>query len=136
MPSKPKLPTLKPRLRELPDRLALLKPRRANSTGRDADPRRALKLNGAAWQKLRAHVLSCEPLCRDCTARGLTEPATDVDHRDGDPGNNDLTNLQPLCHSCHSLKTARDHGKKVSMGCDVHGMPLDPSHPWNRSASQ
>ena len=43
-----------------------------------------------------------------------------------------MDNLQPLCASCHSVKTARDNGKNVSMGCDINGMPLDPTHPWNR----
>lgn len=105
----------------------------ANRTGRDADPRRTLPLNRAAWQKLRASVLADEPLCRDCSARGVVEPATDVDHHDGNPGNNDRDNLVPLCHSCHSRKTARDHGARVGMGCGVDGMPLDPSHPWNAS---
>lgn len=102
----------------------------AKATGRDSDPRRTLPLNGAAWQRLRASVLAGEPLCRDCASRSIVTEATDVDHRDGNPGNNDPDNLQPLCHSCHSIKTARDHGKQVSMGHDTDGMPLDPSHPW------
>ena len=102
----------------------------SNATGRDADPRRTLKLNGSAWQKLRASVLAGEPLCRHCTARGLTVVATDLDHRDGNPGNNDAVNLQPLCHECHSRKTAADHGKNVRQGCDKDGMPLDPHHHW------
>lgn len=59
------------------------------------------------------------------------QPSTDVDHIDGDPGNNDRDNLQGLAHECHSRKTARDHGKKVYLGCDEHGMPLDEAHPWN-----
>ena len=33
----------------------------ANRTGRDADPRRTLKLNGAAWQRVRAEVLRRRP---------------------------------------------------------------------------
>lgn len=105
-------------------------PKRAKATGRDSDPRRTLPLNGAAWQRLRTSVLAGEPLCRDCASRSIVTEATDVDHRDGNPGNNDPDNLQPLCHSCHSIKTARDHGKQVSMGHDTDGMPLDPSHPW------
>lgn len=138
MPSAPKrptlkLPTLKPRLQELPPRVPLLKgPRASSRTGRDADPRRTIPLNSAAWQRLRRSVLASEPLCRHCTAEGRTVVATDLDHRDGNPGNNDLTNLQPLCHAHHSRKTAADHGKRVYMGCDEHGMPLDPDHPWNR----
>lgn len=109
--------------------------KKANKTGRDADPRRTLKLNGGAWQKLRASVLAGEPLCRECVRQGRTTPATDVDHRDGNPGNNDAVNLQPLCHSCHSIKTARDHGKDVRQGCDESGWPADPSHPWNEGTT-
>lgn len=78
-------------------------------------------------------MLRGEPCCQHCTAEGKTVPATDVDHRDGDPGNNDLTNLQPLCHEHHSRKMAKDHGKRVRYGCDEQGMPLDPDHLWNRT---
>ena len=113
----------------------MLKPK-ANRTGRDADPRRTLPLNGAAWQRLRASVLSGEPLCRLCTAQGKTVPATDVDHRDGNPGNNDMLNLAPLCHECHSRKTAADHGQRVRYGCDINGLPLDPDHPWRKESEK
>lgn len=107
--------------------------RPANRTGRDADPNRTLKLNGAAWQKLRASVLMDEPLCRHCAARGLTVPATDVDHMNG-ADDNRRESLQPLCHECHSRKTAREQGKKVAYGCDASGNPADPLHPWNQAA--
>jgi hypothetical protein len=56
-----------------------------------------------------------------------------VDHRDGNPANNDLVNLQPLCHECHSRKTAAEHGKRVAWGCDADGIPLDPAHPWRQA---
>lgn len=105
----------------------------ANRTGRDADPRRTLKLNGAAWQKLRASVLMDEPLCRHCAARGLPVVATDVDHMNG-ADDNRRESLQPLCHECHSRKTAKDQGKRVAYGCDASGTPADPLHPWNRAA--
>lgn len=95
-----------------------------NRTGRDADPRRTLALNKATWQKLRASVLAGEPLCRHCQAAGRLVTATDVDHISGNPGDNRLANLQPLCHACHSRKTATDHGKRVATGCDVNGYPL------------
>ena len=64
---------------------------------------------------------------------GLTVIATDLDHRDNDPSNNDLLNLQPLCHSCHSHKTMRDMGHNVRMGAATDGTPLDPYHPWNNA---
>ena len=98
---------------------------------------RTLALNGTAWRKLRAHVLAGEPLCRHCTAKGLTVLATEVDHHDNNPANNALQNLQPLCRMHHSLKTARAMGYTVNerMGCDASGKPLDPSHHWNKAAS-
>ena len=99
---------------------------------RQIETGRTLALNGKAWRVLRARVLDGEPLCRMCQAFGFMTEATDVDHINGDPGDNSTDNLQPLCHECHSLKTAADHGKAVNLGCDVSGMPLDPNHPWNR----
>ena len=105
----------------------------AKRTGRDADKTRTLKLNGSAWQKLRASVLAGEPLCRHCAARGLVVPATDVDHMNG-ADDNRLESLQPPCHECHSRKTAMENGKNVTFGCDASGTPADPSHYWNRAA--
>lgn len=133
MPSqRPKLQMLKPRVPMLEDRIPTLKAPRAKRSGRDADPRRTLPLNSAAWQRLRASVLAGEPLCRMCQARGLVVPATDVDHASGDPSDNSRENLTPLCHECHSRKTASDHGKRVNHGCDANGMPLDPNHTWHQ----
>jgi len=60
---------------------------------------------GSTWQRLRLLVLRGEPLCRHCGAA-----ATDVDHivpkRAGGPDT--MENLQPLCHSCHSIKTGKE----------------------------
>ncbi len=99
--------------------------------------RRTLSLNSAAWKRLRAEVLASEPLCRMCTARGLVVPATDVDHiedsREDYTDDNSRENLQSLCHTCHSLKTAASMNKSVFLGCDVNGVPLDPAHPWNKA---
>lgn len=96
---------------------------------------RLLPLNHAAWRKLRASVLMEEPLCRMCAAQGLTVVATDVDHIDNNPANNERSNLASLCHECHSRKTARDMGGNVRMGCATDGQPLDPHHHWNRPAT-
>ena len=70
-----------------------------------------------------------------CAARGLVVPATDVDHikdsRADYSDDNSRSNLQSLCHSCHSVKTAQDMGKSTTMGCDVNGIPTDARHHWN-----
>ena len=106
----------------------LLTLRKANPSGREADPRRTMPLNSARWRRLRAYVLAREPLCRHCG-----NVATDVDHISGDPSDNREANLQPLCHSCHSHKTGRERaGLSMVHGCDASGMPRDPVHPWNQ----
>lgn len=61
-----------------------------------------------AWQRIRQRILSTNPLCAHCRADGRVTLATEVDHivplREG--GTHDDNNLQPLCKSCHSSKTA------------------------------
>lgn len=102
--------------------------RPSRPSGRDADPRRTIPLNSHRWQRLRAATLAREPLCRDCK-----HVATDVDHDDGNPGNNRPENLVPRCHSCHSTKTMREqHGS--TYGCDVSGWPTDPRSHWNEKS--
>jgi len=95
---------------------------------------RLIPLNSAAWKKLRATVLAEEPLCRMCFARGLVVVATDVDHMRG-AADNSRDALQPLCHECHSRKTAKDMGGNVRMGCATDGTPLDVGHHWNKAAA-
>lgn len=69
-----------------------------------------------AWQKLRKAHLEAEPYCRECLRdRRVRVLAKHLDHIipkrefaegrvEGDP--NARENLQPLCHECHSRKTA------------------------------
>lgn len=67
---------------------------------------------GRNWRRLRAIVLAEQPLCADPDGVHGDEPplATEVDHivplRAG--GTNARSNLQALCKSCHSRKTARE----------------------------
>ena len=71
---------------------------------------------GWRWQQWRRMILAEEPLCRICTAGGLTVLATDVDHilPKSKGGTDDRSNLQPLCHECHSRKTMNEiHGKQA-----------------------
>jgi 5-methylcytosine-specific restriction enzyme A len=64
---------------------------------------------GGRWQRYRAMYLRSHPLCVACERAGITTPATDVDHivprRAG--GSDEESNLQALCHACHSAKTGR-----------------------------
>ena len=70
------------------------------------------------WQRLRKLVLHSEPLCRECKRPGRHTPATEVDHIVplAAGGTNDFENLQPLCHECHSRKTATENGGFGNLG--------------------
>jgi 5-methylcytosine-specific restriction protein A len=93
-------------------------PKHASGTPKRPDPRgsSAQRGYGYRWRKLRAAILAGEPLCRLCAERGLTVPATDVDHivpkAPGEPGQCvTAEELMPLCHACHSRKTStQDQG--------------------------
>lgn len=64
---------------------------------------------GRRWEKLRRMILDETPMCQ---AEGCNRIATQVDHilplREG--GTDERTNLQSLCHKCHSRKTAKEGG--------------------------
>ena len=88
------------------------------------------------WSILRAKVLRETPLCVQNGKRGGCGVfATEVDHITPHRGNPKLfwgrSNLQAMCRSCHSQKTAREVLCK-GPGADEHGMPLDPDHHWNQ----
>lgn len=72
----------------------------------------------ARWREMRAEQLIMEPYCRDCVAHGVRSAATDVDHIVPHRGDRklfyDKTNLQSLCHSCHSRKTIAEQSFKDS----------------------
>lgn len=81
---------------------------------RICDTGRPRVYNTRGWKKLRAAHLRRHPLCEECLKRGIVTIATDVDHivpHRGDPSLMwNPENLQSLCHSCHSRKTAREDG--------------------------
>ena len=60
-----------------------------------------------AWAKVSKYVRTNEPICRHCQ----NTAATMVDHivplKQGG-ARLELNNLQPLCRSCHAIKTARE----------------------------
>lgn len=64
---------------------------------------------GYRWRKFRKQYLRLHPVCAVCGRL-----ATEVDHIIPFKGDLskvfELDNLQPLCHECHSRKTAREDG--------------------------
>jgi len=74
--------------------------------------------NTSRWKKTRKYVLDHEPLCRMCLEKGKIRPASMVDHiiPIQDDSDEELAygfdNLQPLCESCHRVKTNMDQGKR------------------------
>ena len=77
---------------------------------RDAIGTTAERGYGGNWARLRRMVLAEEPVCRACAAGGRVALATDVDHilPKAKGGTDVRTNLQPLCHECHSRKTMNE----------------------------
>lgn len=97
--------------------------------------------NTAAWARLRKAHLARFPWCEGHKAMG--EPyvlANTVDHvhpiSEGGTAFPGHDGLASYCGPCHSAKTARGaeagavQSSKPRRGCDAHGNPLDPAHPW------
>jgi 5-methylcytosine-specific restriction protein A len=83
---------------------------------------------GSVWQRFRKAWFAQEPrLCAECARRGRIVPATVADHvrpHKGDPALFwDRENLQGLCASCHSVKTANEDG---GFGRPVQEQPTPP----------
>jgi 5-methylcytosine-specific restriction protein A len=64
----------------------------------------------AHWRNLRVRVLARDPICKMCS-RAASIVADHIKPHRGDWSLFcDLNNLQGLCASCHSIKTAREDG--------------------------
>ncbi len=93
--------------------------RQAASTGAGGGGRRRRYYNTRAWRVLRSQVLKRHKVCQ-CRVAGChsTEPvqcrslSTDVDHivPRSKGGGGRRSNLQGMCHPCHSRKTATEDG--------------------------
>jgi 5-methylcytosine-specific restriction endonuclease McrA len=95
--------------------------------------------NRRNWRdRLQPLKLAEQPLCELCLKVGRITRATTVHHlvdiAAGGAPYPELSELQSLCTSCHSMVTrARQCGVNyVAKGCDAHGLPLDPRHPFYR----
>lgn len=73
----------------------------------DTDRRPVERVRGRRLQALRAQLFTHEPLCRACAALGLVRAATIRDHIVPlfEGGDEDDTNIQPLCQTCSDAKT-------------------------------
>jgi len=76
----------------------------------DRQATRQYATNSPIWRRIRRQQLQRQPLCEDCSTSARPVPANTVDHKDGDSWNNEQSNLQSLCHSCHSSKTVQQDG--------------------------
>ena len=87
------------------------KPTQYNKDNRETATKRGYNTR---WNKARKIFLDNNPLCKHCFEQGIVEPATDVDHirpcTGDDPEFWNQNNWQGLCHSCHSIKTAKHDG--------------------------
>ena len=75
----------------------------------DNRPSSAQRGYDARWRSARELFLANEPLCRNCMLQNIITGADVVDHIIPHRGDHELfwdqTNWQPLCYSCHSIKT-------------------------------
>ncbi len=101
-----------------------------------------------AWQRLRTITLKAAN--GRCAVPRCPLPAKHVNHirsrRERPDLELDATNLEPLCKTHHDAHTGRRDGgfgnpvrpgqAAAHHGCDEHGMPRDPGHPWNASKAR
>lgn len=64
--------------------------------------------NSTPWRKLRAYVLTTNPLCKYCNLSGVLTPAVIGDHYRPKRLYPDLaldaSNIVPCCDTCHQIK--------------------------------
>lgn len=102
----------------------------------DHKPKAAKRGKSAEWHwmyllpvwkdDLRPTQLLLEPFCRECAKRGYRTRANEVDHVKPHRGDmaifTDRSNLQSLCHRCHSAKTMREqHEKRRNISASGRG---------------
>ncbi len=85
--------------------------REYDRAGRDPESKRFY--DSGRWRKARLSKLRTDPLCERCRSRGLLVPAAHVHHRielrDAPELALDESNLESLCHPCHSRHHAAPH---------------------------
>lgn len=94
-------------------------------------------LYDARWRKARLTHLASHPLCWMCLQSARITAATVVDHDPPHRGDSnkfwDTSTWRSLCKVHHdSTKQRAERRGGPIFGCDVDGMPLDPTHPWHQ----
>jgi len=91
------------------------------------------------WERVRAHQLRKEPLCKFCLDHGRVTPATIADHtvpwKRGLPDDAMrfwTTPLQSLCKRCHDSLKKQVEFQGYHRGINNQGFPIDPNHPFNK----
>lgn len=84
------------------------------------------RLRGRRAVEQRKRRLAAEPLCRDCLAKGIVNPATVPDHIKplAKGGADDDSNIRCLCHQCHLKRTAEQFGHKTKQAIAEDGWPI------------
>lgn len=85
------------------------------------------RLRGRRAVEQRKRRLAKEPLCRDCSARGIVTEATVPDHIIplAKGGSDDDSNIRCLCAPCHDVRTAEQFGHRKRLAIGLDGFPLE-----------
>lgn len=84
------------------------------------------RLRGRRAVEQRRRRLAAEPLCRDCTAKGLIVPSTVPDHIEplSQGGADTDDNIRCLCDPCHKRRTEEQFGHRTTQEIGVDGWPV------------
>jgi 5-methylcytosine-specific restriction protein A len=88
------------------------------------------------WKAFRLQQLRAHPLCAYHLKRNQYVPAGIFDHVNPKDKYSLETfyrgPFQSLCKGCHDSAGQKEDKRGHIIGCDIHGVPLDPEHHWNK----
>jgi hypothetical protein len=91
--------------------------------------------NTTRWRKIRKQHMTEYPLCVMCEQDGKVELARICDHIEPHKGDEDRFYggpFQSLCKTHHDSTKKRNEIRKVEIGGDANGEPIDPKSHWFR----
>ena len=95
--------------------------------------------NTTRWRKIRKQHMTEYPLCVMCEADGKIELARICDHIEPHKGDVDkfyAGPFQSLCKLHHDSTKKRNEIRKVEIGGDLNGEPIDKSSHWYVAVQQ